>query len=231
MSESCCGSYDIWFGLSHCFFSHEFNTDNCRLHEKLRIGKLNEDDRAKINAVFHSWPSHLNHELMHYIHLQAIKKGSNPSFRNVQELPPDNRERFMSAYLTLLEEIKEKYKSLQADETTNVVATADNIVLQTTMTTAQQQQNQQYYKHNLEQHQTYNYQQQQQQKQHQQQQIYNYQWQQQQQQYQQYQQYQRTHQQSSLNEYCCEKYVEHRKSKRRGLPPHLWNCTRIIPYI
>ena len=81
------------------------NADNYRLNEKLHIGQLNDDDRAKINAAFHSWPSHLNHELMHYINLQAIKKVARPPFCNVRELPPDNGERFMSAYMTLLVEM------------------------------------------------------------------------------------------------------------------------------
>ena len=28
VSECCCGSYDIRFGLSHCIFSHEFNKNS-----------------------------------------------------------------------------------------------------------------------------------------------------------------------------------------------------------
>ena len=54
MSESCCGSYDVWFGLSHWFFSHEFNNDN---DDSLNLGvnddndESNEtDERAKLHA-------------------------------------------------------------------------------------------------------------------------------------------------------------------------------------
>lgn len=54
------------------------SVNNCHLHKKLHIGQFNENKRAKINEGFHSWSLHLNHELMHYKNIQAVKKEAPP---------------------------------------------------------------------------------------------------------------------------------------------------------
>ena len=92
------------------------SNDNCRMYQKLRIGQLNEVDRSKVNASFHSWPSHLNHHRLNNINMLATKNGAKPPFKHIRILPPDNGERFMSAYITILNGIEKKYTTLQENE-------------------------------------------------------------------------------------------------------------------
>ena len=92
--------------------------DNTRLREKLRIGKLNEDERSiNINAAFHSWPSHYNNQLLMFINNLATNTGAvTPPFAHAIKLPGDNGERFMSGYLTqITDDIQKLHGSLRAE--------------------------------------------------------------------------------------------------------------------
>ena len=53
---------------------------------------------------------------MNKINVLATENRAKPPFQNVRVLPPDNGERFMSAYISILNEIEQQYKTLQAEE-------------------------------------------------------------------------------------------------------------------
>ena len=84
--------------------------DNLRLRYYHDVLRLEKDLRAEIPSEFRRVPPHLNHSRLAYINKIATAcEGINfDVHKNVQPLPQDNKERFMSEYLVEQIEMNER---------------------------------------------------------------------------------------------------------------------------
>jgi hypothetical protein len=72
---------------------------NCNVRQKLSVINLSADERKRIPSHCLLVPEHYNHCELLIVNNNARLLGLEPAFRNVRILPPDNGERFFSAYL------------------------------------------------------------------------------------------------------------------------------------
>jgi hypothetical protein len=72
---------------------------NCNVRQKLSIANMRAEERKEIPSHCLLAPKHYNHCELLIVNNNAKLLGLEPPFRDVQILPPDNGERFFSAYL------------------------------------------------------------------------------------------------------------------------------------
>ena len=83
---------------------------NKQIRLKIRLASASMEERnTKMPAAWESVVSHFNHQELAFINKLAVRCGASKPFDWVEDLPPDNGERFFSEYLPIQKQIQQTW--------------------------------------------------------------------------------------------------------------------------